>query len=600
MRKISPDKCNFSAEIYLSYPVLRNNIFPVAKTSVEVKGNEINKSYDDSISIIKKIWELDEKVALDHVYVDISTLKKNFSGLESLEPQKSVDDFSFRNFRNYKKMFETQSKWSEGKEKTFEIVDDKVTVKNEDKIEKIIKDNGGWIIDEGRKELHGSCAVGLDSGDTRDACMLVTLLQNLQDRKGYHFKTRTTVRKNTKKGETITDRANVMDIRKLAMGGTKNPNEYAGFKYKIPTRAILNRLKLFNIKPTSSGKMKPYDAHTGVFDSGKDQRFLQKSFMEASSGSRFYTMLDIPILLWVKKDMEKIDQGVKMYNSMINDLAVDGIEPYFDDLETMKRWGRNIIIPETDIDPLNMMDFVKEVPSNIKNKDVFVKSDFLEKEDKKGNKQSFSSSCVKGSGVVLIDHEGNFVKFQKKLSSGRIVPKRVGDVIGKEDPSDLKKWKWICVSAKPNKDFTYVPKKFMIRRAVDVFRRDDDKFDETVDSFDDALKDVGSSIWNAMVSSSLKKVSDFEKEDVDKWMNDMIKNFEKVSGKENFDVFSDLVLSGSKIMMKKGKNFFTTPYIMRRKNIGMKRQGVPQKMAGEIIVGIETDLRKTSKSCQSE
>jgi hypothetical protein len=173
-------------------PVITKKIYPVAKRFIKHDQSKNKIIFSDFESgIIKKIWDLNPGIAKSFIFIDPVTIEQEYPSIDVFKGDKNAP---YYNLLNYKSM--PASEWSKKKiDAIVPLVDNSgnISKKPVPLPEYLVKKNGGWIVNEGipstSKNYPCDPSSKLDK-NTANACSLVTILAGIQNRTGYHFKSK--------------------------------------------------------------------------------------------------------------------------------------------------------------------------------------------------------------------------------------------------------------------------------------------------------------------------------------------------------------------------------------------------------------------------
>jgi hypothetical protein len=164
--------------------------YPVAKKTTESGDGKVIIKSNFTKSAIKKIWNADPKVASEYIYIDKEILERLNPGIIKTYEK---DEYPFGKLPSYDAMppGDAPSRWKLAPVPV-QVFTKSGMISNEKKPVKadvMIRNNGGWIINEGNRAKSGKfCKHDKDDKNRAIACNGIAALGMLQNKKGYHFK----------------------------------------------------------------------------------------------------------------------------------------------------------------------------------------------------------------------------------------------------------------------------------------------------------------------------------------------------------------------------------------------------------------------------
>jgi hypothetical protein len=408
------------------------------------------------------------------------------------------------------------------------------------RVEKAIRSNGGWVVRE-------KCT-GTPLKNDRDACDLVGLLKKMQERRGHVFK----IPINTS-------------------------NRIKGDGYQIPTNAIGEKINEI------AGKLDMEEnAKSNILDN-----------------YAFNVYLDVPVESWVLASTVDaagdVRRAVKRLESEINNASMKEKQSEISGIDDLKRWTSNVLNGGKGHGAVLRKVGFKINDDVLKNpSDNFMKEDFME--PAKGKTISRMNDYCTRPRASLVNHDGKVVEFLDKNGKTLII----NDVIGNSTTDELNRWSWYCWSFPeheiPGGNNAIIPVTFKTRRSLKYRQEGDDSFTISNNAFDEALKDIGTTLWNAMVLST----DDYQETTENAAF--VTERMKSVSGVSRGESLLNLVLGGDDGGTMAVIDRAPLPIISRRRMV-TREQWIPKKMASEIkkgnkIVGMETDLGQAVLPCR--
>lgn len=401
-----------------------------------------------------------------------------------------------------------------------------------------------------------------NASDKREkACKLVTVLNDLQDRKGWHNR--------------ITPISATDTISKAHYILNAKSNEMFEEDIRNADKSIKETANLLSIcldPKDNTSCIHPTDKkNLGMYGRNAKDTFDQTSWIE--SEMRAYALIDVPIIFYKRTD--KINARTKLAKKFLR--AIDDAAKTMkngDDMiynfKHLKRFGDivGLKLTDPDSDPIpftpdlsidkTLREKDKEItekifeyyngadPSIVSSKltsfsipRIDPTSEEIKKmsinfsmmpeyetysypKDASGSeihngclraKLPSSSGSISTSGkFVLLDGDNELIRWRDDKGHRKTIGEVMDEIRksgGSEKRANPNNWKWVCVSEKNTpenvltdpKPFNFSLKKVILRRAIDLYYRNngkDLKLSVDKDSVANALKDIGTTIYNAV------------------------------------------------------------------------------------------------------
>ena len=295
--------------------------------------------------------------------------------------------------------------------------------------------------------------------------------------------------------------------------------------------------------------------------------------------------INFPIDFWVRtNDDDEINAAISSFKK-IQKSTISGGKDKFKDVGEFTAWANNVFNNGNQSKSV-VETFPVLIPRGFDPKSLAVlPTDFV------AEGELLSKKCA--SSPILVDEHGDFVP---TVSGSR--KKTQSQVFKKTPAQDLRKWTWACITKKDPDEEAVIPVTVYMPRGVEATPMGKTSISIDQSSIDDAVADVATSSWNAVIRSELEKGKP-RVQTVDGIVKKAMDQSVETNGSGmNSAYLGALMETGKHEPMIVGKGGLVEgPILERRKAGGVDTMKLRDTERKHRIIAIKTDLAAIGKAC---